>query len=101
MWIYFDLDGTLTQKQCSNTRLRVPIREDMVERARALAASDRHQVVLWSKSGRYARRFAEKYEIDCWAACGKPGLIVDNQVGKFGRQLRNIVTPEQFLDMDL
>ena len=96
MWIYVDIDGTMTVKQCANRKLQVPTRPDIIARV-FQAAEEGHQIIVWSKSGQYAQRFVDHYGIPAVSCVGKPGLIVDNQLRRIGKQMANIISPEDFL----
>ena len=71
---------------------------EMIAAVRALI-DDGHEVIIWSGNTRYARRWCEKHDIKPQAALGKPDVLVDNQLEKWGNRLKNrMITPEQLLE---
>lgn len=100
MRIFVDVDGTLTQKQCARSAFKVPPRQDVLDKVRKLIAEG-HEVILWTGNTEYAERVAKHYGLDV-TAIGKPQLIVDNQVKRWGNRLKDrTVTPEAFLEMEI
>lgn len=99
MRIFVDVDGTLTQKQCAKSAFKVPPRQDVLDKVRKLIAEG-HEVILWTGNTAYAKRVAALYGLDV-VAIGKPQMIVDNQVGRWGKRLKNrVISPEKFLELE-
>jgi hydroxymethylpyrimidine pyrophosphatase-like HAD family hydrolase len=93
MTIIFDIDGTLTKRQ----KVWDEINPDMVNACKDLISKG-HNVIVWSRTRRYAKAFCDKYNIKPLLAVGKPQVIVDNQKKKWGGRLNNrTVLPEDFL----
>ena len=100
MIIYVDVDGTLTERQRGGSAWKDPIRQDVLEKVKK-AITDGHEVVVWSGRTKYARDVCKAFGISAVAAARKPDLIVDNQVRRTKRRLKNVVSPEEFVGMEL
>jgi len=90
-----DIDGTLTDKQ----RRWAEPNHDTINKVKQMIA-DGYNVVVWSGSGHYARRFCKKYGIKPFLCIGKPDLVVDNQAEIRNSRRMPILTPKQFLEKD-
>ncbi len=94
MTYFFDVDGTLTKTQ--RPKWAEPNME-MIAACKGLI-KEGHNVVVWTSTARYARRFCAKYGIEPLLAIGKPQVIIDNEKKKWGNRFKNrTVTPEEFL----
>jgi len=57
-----------------------------------------HEVILWSGCTRYARIMAARLGLHPTAALGKPDVLVDNQIRKWGGRLKSrMISPAEFL----
>lgn len=93
MTVFFDIDGTLTRHQ----KIWDEPRNDMMDECRRLIAEG-HNVVVWSRTRRYAKAFCRKHGLKPLLAIGKPDMIVDNQKRKWGGKFQSrTITPEEFL----
>lgn len=101
MRIYVDIDGTLTAEQRANSVFRSPLRQDVIDKVKKLAAEG-HEIILWSGSTSYAKRVAEYLGISTVACVGKPEMIVDNETHRWARRLHDrTVSPESFLAAEI
>jgi len=95
--IYVDIDGTLTdapRNRWGNPRL------DVINKIKSLSEKG-YGIVLWSAGGtRYAKRFAEKYEINTIACLGKPHLIIDDNPTIRPQKRMPILSPDAFLEKE-
>ena len=92
MNIFCDIDGTLTDapsKSWGKPNM------DRIEILRRLVAEG-HTVVLWSaRGGRYAMRFAKKYDIPCYECLGKPSHIIDDNPNLRPKGRIKMLSPEE------
>jgi hydroxymethylpyrimidine pyrophosphatase-like HAD family hydrolase len=99
MRIYCDIDGTLTNepyKKWGKPRL------DMIKKVKK-AIEDGHWLILWSAGGtKYAKKFAEKYDIKATLCIGKPHMIIDDHPDIGPRRVSGVLSPDDFLkDKDI
>lgn len=100
MIIYVDVDGTLTTEQRGRSLYRCPLRQDVVDKVKKLAAEG-HEIVIWTGNTKYAKDVARRLGIEAVACARKPDLMVDNQVSGLRRKLkRRVISPEDFLARD-
>lgn len=100
MIFYIDVDGTLTSEQRGRSAFKSPPRQDIIDKVKQLIKQG-HQVVIWTGNTNYARRVCELYGIAAVAAVRKPDVIVDNELRRWSRRLKNrVILPEEFLEKD-
>jgi hydroxymethylpyrimidine pyrophosphatase-like HAD family hydrolase len=98
-----DVDGTLTTRQRAESFFKwgpAGLRPDVIAKVNLLIEQG-HEIILWTGDTEYAQRVLKASGIKAIAAIGKPDLIVDNLVRRNRRRFSNIVTPEQFLEMQV
>ena len=92
MTFIFDIDGTLTKRQ----KIWDEPNPDIMDRCKKLI-EDGHNVIVWSRTRRYAEAFCKKHGLRPLFAVGKPQVIVDNEKKKWGGRFKNrTITPEEF-----
>ena len=101
MRVFVDIDGTLTTEQKARSVFKSEHRQDVIDKVKKLI-DEGHEIVLWTGNTRYAKLAAEELGINAIACVGKPDLIIDNEVERWGRRLkRRVISPEDFLERDL
>jgi hydroxymethylpyrimidine pyrophosphatase-like HAD family hydrolase len=100
MIFFLDIDGTLSSVQKTKSVFKCPLRQDVIDKVKKLQ-SEGHEIVLWSGSSKYAFAVSQQLGINAIACVRKPDIIVDNQVGRWGKRLKNrTISPEDFLVKD-
>jgi phosphoserine phosphatase len=99
---FVDVDGTLTDTQCSNSFFKKDCKRwnEMIEKVTKLN-DEGHEIIIWSGSTAYAQKVARALPFDVVAAIGKPEVLIDNEKRRWGKRLTGrMITPEEFLEKE-
>jgi hydroxymethylpyrimidine pyrophosphatase-like HAD family hydrolase len=96
--LFIDIDGTLTDTPESSWGNP---NEEIINKVKKWIDKGVN-VVIWSSRGeKYSRQFCKKYDIINVICIGKPDLIVDNNPTIRPKHKMHILTPNQFLKLEL